>query len=67
MEIEKQENKGKNLKSVPSRVLQLLFPFFIGTGFPPFYWVIDPIARGKYAISIGFFKMGQMPSQRNYH
>ena len=60
MEIEKQEDKAKNLKVVPSRLLRLLFPFFIGTIFPPFYQVIDPIARGKYALSI--MLMGQFQS-----
>ena len=47
-----QENKRKNLKSILSRLLRLLFPLFIGTGFTPYYRVIDPIARGKYALSI---------------
>ena len=46
MEIKKQEESEK-LESCP---IKLLFPFFIGTGFPPFYRVIDPIARGKYAL-----------------
>ena len=32
--------------------LSRLSPLFIGTGFPPFYRVIDPIARGRYALSI---------------
>ena len=49
-----------DLKVIPSRMLRLLFPFFIGTGFPPFYRVIDPIARGKYAVSI--MLMGQFQS-----
>ena len=45
------------LESCPSRQLQLLLPLFIRTGFPPFYRVIDPIARGRYALSI--MLMGQ--------
>ena len=36
------------------------FPLFIGTWFTPFYRVIDPIARGEYALSIGL--MGRSTS-----
>ena len=51
---------GIGEQKIPSRVLQLLFPFFIGTRFPPFYRVIDPIAWGKYAVSK--MLMGQFQS-----
>ena len=49
MEIEKQEDKGKKLEIGPIKTITIAFPLFIGTGFTPFYRVIDPIARGKYA------------------
>ena len=54
-ELEKQEDKAKNFS-----------PFFIWTGFTPFYRVIDPIARGKCALST--ILMGQFPTflKRNY-
>ena len=49
----RRDDKGK---SCPFKT----FPLFIGTGFPPFYRVIDPIARGRYALSI--MLLGQIQS-----
>ena len=60
MEIEKQENMGKKLEICPIKTIMIAFPLFIGTGFPPFYQVIDPIARGRYALSI--MLLGQIQS-----
>ena len=47
------------LESCFIKTVTIAFPL-IGTGFPPFYRVIDPIARGKYALSI--MLMGQIQS-----
>ena len=39
------------LESCFIKTVTIAFPL-IGTGFPPFYRVIDPIARDKYATTI---------------
>ena len=48
------------LESSPIKTITFAFSLFIGTRFPPYYRVIDPIAGGKYAISLTL--MGQFQS-----